>query len=69
MKDTPVYWLVLFGEKDFHVLPILYVPSQKHVDKILEIVYKNNLINFEVKKIMFSDNIEAVKAATKKYLN
>ncbi|MBO8160885.1 MAG: hypothetical protein H0Z24_04555 [Thermosipho sp. (in: Bacteria)] len=69
MRNTPVYWLVLLGEKEYHILPILYVPSQKHVDQILETIYKNKLVDFEVKKVMFSDNFEAVKNVTNKYLN
>ncbi|MDK2885577.1 MAG: hypothetical protein PWP54_135 [Thermosipho sp. (in: thermotogales)] len=69
MRNTPFYWLVLLGENEYHILPILYVPSQKHVDQILSTMYKNKLLNFEVKKVMFSDNFEAVKDVTNKYLN
>jgi hypothetical protein len=69
MRNTPYYWLVLLGEKEYHILPILFVPSQSHVDNILETIYKNKLIDFEVKKVMFSDNFEAVKRVTERYLN
>jgi hypothetical protein len=69
MRNTLFYWLVLLGENEYHILPILYVPSQKHVDQILETIYKNEILNFEVKKVMFSDNFEAVKDVTYKYLN
>lgn len=70
MRNTPYYWLVLLGEKEYHILPILFVPSQKHVDNLLEVIYENKLISFEVKKVMFADNFEDVKKViSKKYLN
>ncbi|ANQ53412.1 hypothetical protein XJ44_02595 [Thermosipho affectus] len=63
------YWLVLLGDSEYHILPILFVPSQSHVDALLETIYKNKLINFQVKKVMFSDNFESVKEVTMKYAN